>query len=372
MNRDLFEPLRLSSAALLALTLSTVQADDGDKRRPFGAEAVSTVKMAFRTDADMRAVLDKMTTFKPRAIELLTPAEARKEPTVTDAVMAELKDKERSVAPEALVPGITSTDRNIEISGRSLPARIYTPAGIGPFPVIVYYHGGGFVIADKEVYDGGARGIAKQANAVVVSADYRQAPEHKFPAAHDDAFAIYQWAVKNAVSIGGDPERIALAGESAGGNLAMATAMAARDAGGMAPYHVLAVYPVAQTRTTTASYEKYADAKPLNRPMMLWFVKHYTNSPADLKDPRIDLVHANLKGLPPVTIINAEIDPLLDDGAQLEAALKTAGVPVKRYVYEGVTHEFFGAAALVEDAKTAQAVAGRALGSGATMATATP
>jgi acetyl esterase len=159
------------------------------------------------------------------------------------------------------VPGVTSVDRAIRGAAGDIPARIYTPEGAGPFPVIVYYHGGGWVIADKNVYDGGARGLAKAANAVVVSVDYRLAPEAKFPAQHDDALAAYRWALANAASIKGDPKRVALAGESAGGNLAVATAVAARDAKLQAPAAVISVYPIAQptrprrrtTRTRTRS-----------------------------------------------------------------------------------------------------------------------
>jgi acetyl esterase/lipase len=208
------------------------------------------------------------------------------------------------------------------------------------------------------VYDGGARGLAKSANAVVVSVDYRRAPENKFPAAHEDAVAAYRWAAQNAASIKGDSSRMALAGESAGGNLAVATAIAVRDQRLTAPKHVLAVYPVAQTDTTTPSYNTYADAKPLNRPMMNWFVKHTVRSEADLKDPRLNLVGASLQGLPPVTIVNAEIDPLRDDGMMLERALRDAGVAVERRVYDGVAHEFFGMAAVEDKAKEAQQYAG--------------
>jgi acetyl esterase/lipase len=213
--------------------------------------------------------------------------------------------------------------------------------------------GGGWVIANRNVYDGGARCLSRLANAIVVSVDYRLAPEHKFPAAHDDALAAYRWVATNAESIGGDPRRLAIAGESAGGNLAVATAVAARDAGLPMPVHVLSVYPIAQGDTTTASYTANAGAKPLNRAMMSWFFGYYTRSPADRRDPRIDLVHANLRGLPPVTIVNAQIDPLHDDGAMLEAALRSAGVAVDRRVWNGETHEFFGLAAV--DAKAAEA-----------------
>ena len=141
----------------------------------------------------------------------------------------------------------------------------------------------------------------------------------------------------------------------------MATAIAARDAGLPAPRHVVSVYPVAQTSLNTESYLENAIAKPLNRAMVKWFVDHLVRSEDDLKDTRLSLIDANLKGLPPVTIINARIDPLRGDGAKLEDALQEAGVPVERRDYEGVAHEFFGAAAVLEKAREAQAWAGERL-----------
>ncbi|WP_295853365.1 alpha/beta hydrolase [uncultured Xylophilus sp.] len=319
------------------------------------------VHAAAPADADMQMVLDAHASLKPKPIETLTPAEARKQPTPADAVNKVLKQQSQPTKPELLVPGITAKDTTVAGAAGQIPARIYTPKGRGPFPVIVYYHGGGWVIADRKVYDGGARMLAKQANAVVVSVDYRRAPEAKFPAAWDDALAAYRWTAANAGKIKGDPAKLALAGESAGGNLAVATAIAARDAGLPKPLHVLSVYPVAQTSLETPSYNTYADAKPLNRPMVKWFVDQLTRSPADLQDVRLQLVNANLMGLPPVTIVNAQIDPLLDDGAQLEAALRKANVPVERKVYDGATHEFFGMAAVVQKARDAQAFAGQRL-----------
>ncbi len=219
----------------------------------------------------------------------------------------------------------------------------------------------GGLIANRVVYDPGARGLALQAGAVVVSVDYRLAPESKFPAQHDDAFAAYQWALANAASINGDPARVALAGESAGGNLAVATAMAARDAGIQLPVHVLSVYPIAQPDTTTPAYLENANARPLNRPAIPWFAGHTFSAPAELLDPRINLAGANLTGLPGVTIVNAEIDPLRTDGELLEQALAVAGVAVERRVFEGVTHEFFGMAAVVADAQEAQVYGGQRL-----------
>lgn len=141
----------------------------------------------------------------------------------------------------------------------------------------------------------------------------------------------------------------------------LATAIAARDARLQRPSHVLAVYPVTQTSLNTESYIENAIAKPLNRAMVQWFVDKTTRSPADLKDTRLQLIEAKLEGLPPVTIINARIDPLRSDGAKMEDALKKANVPVERRDYEGVTHEFFGTAAVVEKAKQAQAFAGERL-----------
>jgi acetyl esterase/lipase len=217
------------------------------------------------------------------------------------------------------------------------------------------------VIADKEVYDAGARALSKMANAVVVSVDYRQGPEHKFPAAHDDAFATYQWALKNAASIGGDAKRVALVGESAGGGLAVATAIMARDQHVQAPVAVVSVYPIAGTDTTTPSYVENANAKPLSRAMMSWFLDKYLNGPADRSDPRVNLVTAKLDGLPPTTIINAQIDPLRSEGEMLADKLRAAGVDVQQKTYDGVTHEFFGMGKVVDAAMEAEQMAADAL-----------
>jgi acetyl esterase/lipase len=304
-----------------------------------------------KPEGEMQAVLDQLATLKPKPLETLTPAEARKQPTPKDAVVALLLSQGKPTAPDA---SVATKDTTIPGPAGRLPVRIYTPKGAsGPLPVVVYYHGGGWVIADKNVYDAGARAISKDANAIVVSVDYRLAPEHKFPAAHDDAFATYQWALANAAKIGGDPNRVATAGESAGGNLAVATAMAARDKGVKLPVHVLSVYPIAGTDTMTASYVENATAKPLSRPAMVWFLNNYTRSAADWQDPRINLVAADLKGLPPVTIITDQIDPLRSEGQTLAQKLKDAGVDVESRNYDGVAHEFFGMGAVLEKARDA-------------------
>ena len=165
---------------------------------------------------------------------------------------------------------------------------------------------------------------------------YRQAPENKFPAAHEDAFAAYQWVVENASTINGDSERIAVAGESAGGNLAVAVTLMARDAGIKLPAHILSVYPIADGDTTESpSYDEYANAVPLNRPLMEWFFEQYFGDPSDAESPLISLVNADLSGLPPTTIINAEIDPLRAEGEELAQRMADAGVSVEQQTFGG-------------------------------------
>lgn len=310
----------------------------------------------------MQKVLKALPTLGGKPIETLTPAQARLQPTIADAVKAVLTAEGKDSSPEKLVAGITAIDITIPGPATALAGRVYTPAGKGPFPVVVYFHGGGWVIASKEVYDGGARGLAKAANSIVVSVDYRRAPEAKFPAAWDDALAAYKWVSKNAGSWNGDARNLALAGESAGGNLALSTAVSAIAAGLITPKAIIAVYPVAQTgNLMTASYVDCATAKPLNKAMIGWFVDKLLASPGDKENPRLDVIHANLTGLPPVTIINAQIDPLRSDGELLEQKLRAAGVPVVRKVFAGVTHEFFGTAAVVPEAMSAQVFAGERL-----------
>ena len=361
--------LRFQVAALSALlfTLPFVHAAD-DAGKGTGNEQPGKVKTAIaktmgriRPDGDMRAVLKAHEGLRPKAIEKIDVAAARANPTVADAVNALLRQNGRSTDPAQLVPGVTSIDGTVQGGAGMIPARFYTPAGPGPFPVVVYFHGGGWVIADKQVYDASARGIAKQAQAVVVSDDYRQAPENKFPAAWDDALAAYKWTIANAASFKGDVSRIALAGESAGGNLALATAIAARDANLQKPAHVLAIYPVTQSSLNTESYLENAVAQPLNRAMVEWFIDKLLDNKEQLKDWRLNLVDAKLAGLPSVTLISARVDPLRSDSAKMEEALKKADVLVERRDYEGVTHEFFGMAAVVEKARNAQAFAGERL-----------
>lgn len=327
------------------------------------ASVVTTVSLGLaqappKADPQMQAVLDQLGKLGPKPLETLSPEEARKQPSPADAVMALLKSQGKSTAPEAVGKVENKTFAG---PGGVVPIRIYTPAGSGPFPVILYIHGGGWVIANLDTYDASPRALANAAQAVVVSSHYRQGPEHKFPAAHDDAFAAYQWTLAHTAEIKGDARRIAVAGESAGGNLATSVCIRARDLGVPLPVHQLLVYPVTDSKTDTPSYVENAEAKPLNKPLMEWFFK-YAAEPGDATNPKLAVLRTpDFAGLPPATIITAQIDPLRSEGEAYAKKLQAAGVPVVYRNYDGVTHEFFGMGAVLPQAKEAVAFAAEQL-----------
>lgn len=306
-------------------------------------------------DSAMQRVLDALSALGGAPIETLTPDEARKQPTPADAAES---IRRADVSGSAVESAVETTDISVPGAAGALEARVYRPQkkkGGAPYPVVVYFHGGGFVIADLDVYDGGPRGLSPLANAILISVHYRQAPEHQFPAAHDDAVAAYAWVLANAASLDGDPERVAVMGESAGGNLALHVAVDARDRGLKPPTHLVLVYPVAGNNLDTESYREHANAKPLNKAMMEWFVKHTFADPAETSDPRINAVGAGtLHGLPDTTIILAEIDPLRSEGELLAERMAAAGTRVRSQTFAGCTHEFFGMAAVVPQAHEAQ------------------
>jgi len=303
-------------------------------------------------DPQMQDVLDALEALGPKSIEMLDPAEARKQPTPADAVRRVLEQRGESAEPEPVGDvddrKINNAESSMPLIGKN-PIRIYWPIGDGPFPVILYFHGGGFVIADLDVYDSSPRALANALNAIVVSAHYRQGPENPYPAAHDDAFAAYDWTVEHMEELGGDG-RLAIAGESAGGNLALSTTLRAKEAGMPLPLNQLLVYPIADGDFSKPAFTEHADAKPLNTPMMVWFGKHYA---PDENDPQFAVSQADLSGLPPTTIVTAEVDPLRDDGKLLAERLKAAKVEVEHRHFMGVSHEFFGMGAAVDKAKEA-------------------
>lgn len=304
-------------------------------------------------DPDMKRVLDTLAELDGKPIESCDATQARQQPTPADAV-AQIMEEDGLAVPG----GVTAQDITIPTAAGSNPGRVYRPdasTAVDLLPVILYFHGGGWVIADLDTYDATPRSLAQQTGAIVISAHYRQAPEHKFPAAHDDANATYEWLLNNAKDFGGDANRIALVGESAGANLAINVARHAVATGLPVPRYEVVVYPVASNDLHSESYHQNSNAKPLSRPMMRWFVEQISASPRDVEDPRINLVGADLHGLPATLVITAGIDPLRSDGEKLVAALQSSGVTVEHHDYPGVTHEFFGMAAVVKAAAQAQA-----------------
>ena len=253
-------------------------------------------------------------------------------------------------------------DRTIPGPAGQIPVRIYTPTGRPPFPLLVYFHGGGWVIGNLETHDGVCRALTNAAACIVVSVDYRLAPEHPFPAAPEDSYAATQWVAANAAAIGGDPTRIAVGGDSAGGNLTAVVALVARDRGAPPLCFQLLVYPVTDAACDTASYRDNADGYFLTRDMMGWFWNHYAAQRSARENPYASpLRAASLKGLPPALVITAEFDPLRDEGEAYAARLRDAGVAAQLTRYDGMIHGFFGMGSMLDQAKTAIAQAAAAL-----------
>jgi len=297
----------------------------------------------------IQKALKAMAEAKVRAVEDMTPAEAREQ--------MEAMSRARS---KAFPPPEVGRIEMREIPGPAgpMPARVYWPKNVAAkAPALMYYHGGGHVIGSLDTHDGSARGLCAGSGAVVVSLDYRMGPEHRFPAAVDDAWAALRWLHANAASLGADPQRLAVGGDSAGANLAAVVAIMARDAGGPKIGLQVLVYPVADYALEAPSFESYATGYGvLTKKAMHWFKNHYLNSPKEAEDYRASPIRAkSLKGVAPAFVAAAECDVLHDDVIRFADALEKAGVPVERKEYAGMIHGFFSMAPAIDSAVQAQA-----------------
>lgn len=261
--------------------------------------------------------------------------------------------------PSARGPAVYRTEERFAPGpGGAVPLRIYTPVGVGPFPALVWFHGGGWVVGDLEWADGVARHLCVGAGCVVVSADYRLAPEHKFPAGLEDCYAATAWTAKNAALWNVDASRIAVGGDSAGGNLATAVCMMARVKGVPHISYQVLVYPVTDRNFETKSYQDNGVGYGLGKQAMVENWSLYLAKDEDARNPLAAPLQAkDLRGLPPVLVITAEYDPLRDEGNAYAARLKAAGVPVANTCYPGVTHGFFNQWAVLDKGKAAIAEA---------------
>jgi acetyl esterase/lipase len=288
--------------------------------------------------------LEAMARAQLRPIEAMTPVEAR----------AQMEATARGRKAEPL-PVAKVEERSIAGPGGAIRLRLYWPEAAPPVPVIAYYHGGGHVIGSLDTHDLVARNLCAGAGALVASVDYRMGPEHRFPAAVEDSLAAFQWVRGNARSLGADPGRIGVHGDSAGGNLAAVVALSARD-GGIPLRLQSLVYPVTDYTLAGASYGTYAQGYGvLTAEAMVWFRAHYLRSPADAADWRASPIRAaTFAGVAPAIVVVAECDVLHDDGASYAEALRRAGVSVEYREYPGMIHGFFGMVPIVDDAIGAQ------------------
>ncbi len=253
----------------------------------------------------------------------------------------------------------------IEIPGPEgvVPGRLYRPRETSePLPVLAFYHGGGWIQGSLDSHDGMCRRLASWADCVVVSVDYRLAPEHPFPAAVDDCFAAFRWLVSEAASIGGDANRVAVGGDSAGGNLAAVVALLARDRGQTRPAFQLLIYPGLDFRMDTESHRRLADTYMLTRERMEWYAGLYLGDSGAGRDPRASPALADdLRGLPPALVITAGFDPLRDEGRDYAEALRAAGVEAEHRCFEGMIHAFASMPAAFRQADEALRLSAAAL-----------
>jgi acetyl esterase len=283
-----------------------------------------------------------------RPLHELTPQEARAMALPPDLAGAEQ-------------PVHAVENRTVPGPAGPIPVRVYRPAPGEARPGLAYFHGGGFVLGGLDMCDRPCRELANLSGCVVVSVDYRLAPEHPFPAAVDDAYAATRYVADHAAEFGIDPDRLAVGGESAGANLATVAAIVSRDRGEPRLAFQLLVYPQVDVEDDSPSMREFAHDHFLTVEAIAYFVDHYVPNREDRRSPRVSPIAADLQGLPPAFVITAECDPLRDQGEAYARKLKTAGVEVTGKRYDGMIHPFFSLGGIVGGGKSAIADAAAAL-----------
>ncbi len=292
-------------------------------------------------DPAIKGLLDAMAAAGGPALDALPPVEARK-------VFDNMPLPKREVA----VGGVEN--RRIPGPAGEIPVRIYRPAGSGARPALVYFHGGGWVIGSLESHDATCRELCAGAGCVVVAVDYRLAPEHRYPASADDCYAAARWVADDAASLGVDARRLAVGGDSAGGNLAAVVSLMARDRGAPAIRFQLLIYPVTDADFTRGSYVQNAEGYLLTTSAMKWFWGHYAPDETRRREPYASPLFArDLSGLPPALVQTAEFDPLRDEGEAYAKRLQQAGVSTALTRYDGLIHGYFGMGLITPKAQAA-------------------
>jgi acetyl esterase len=329
--------------------MSTLRLPDAVLARLVGGKDVVVDGLTLDRATQVLLRMMELSGFGP--LESLSVADARAEYATSAQVLSTRRREMNKVM-----------DRAIDGPRGAIPVRIYVPGlEAGVQPVLVYYHGGGWVIGDLETHDAVCRQLAAEAGCIVVAVHYRRAPEHKFPAAADDCTAAFRWVAQHAEALGGDPRRIAVGGDSAGGNLAAVVCHdTRRDA--LRPCYQLLIYPVTDLRMRTRSYDLFATGFVLTRDLMEWFRKHYLSTDAERTDPRASpLLAEDLAGQPPALLITAGFDPLRDEGREYADRLRAAGNSVTYRCYDGLIHGFISLTGGIVLARAAAVDAARAL-----------
>ncbi|MCW2607016.1 MAG: putative lipase [Frankiales bacterium] len=338
-------------AGALAARLDAVKAKVSGKGKHLATDASGLLH------PQAQAILDAHSALEPLPFEILTPEQARQQPGPKEAVLAVMADLGLE-GPEQV-----GSVQDLEIpdaAGGVQRLRVYTPEGVAAdAPVVFWIHGGGWVLFTiDDHYDDSCRGLCNKTGAIVVTPDYRRAPEAVFPSSHDDVLAAYRWVQQNAATFGGDPSRIAIGGESVGGGMSAATVLQLAQAGEQLPVAQVMVYPVTTAEQFGESMADAADGRPLNRALLSWMAMHeFQGRPDGPTDARIDLLgwsEEQLQLMPPTLVITDERDVLRSQGQEFARRLQAAGVATTASYFPGAMHEFFGASAVLELAEQAQ------------------